>query len=216
MLTDRFARQSGLLPREKLAKLTASVIGVGAVGRQVAIQLAAIGVGQIQLVDFDRVDASNITTQGYRRSDLARLKVEALSEYIGELDERIDVEIIADRYRPPLRLGDAVFCCVDSITARAAIWKSTGKAAAFWSDGRMLGEVIRVLTIVGEDAHEAYAMTLFPQADAQVGACTSRSTIYAAAIAAGLMVHQFTRYLRGIACERDVVMNLLAGETICT
>jgi molybdopterin-synthase adenylyltransferase len=212
--TDRFIRQSGLFPQDRLAKTTVSVIGVGAIGRQVAMQLGALGAGRIQLVDFDRVDAGNITTQGYRRSDLGKLKVHALAEAIGELDQGIAVETIADRYRPQISLGEAVFCCVDSITARAAIWRSAGRAAAFWSDGRMLGEVIRVLTVDGTAGREAYASTLFPQAEAQVGACTSRSTIYAASIAAGLMVHQFTRRLRGLSCDGDISLNLLAGEMI--
>ena len=40
----------------------------------------------------------------------------------------------------------------------------------------------------------------------------ARSTIYAASIAAGLMVHQFTRWLRRMPVDRDTVLNLLAGE----
>ena len=61
-----------------------------------------------------------------------------------------------------------------------------------------------------------YAGTLFPQADAQHGNCTSRSTIYAASIAAGIMVHQFTRWLRGIPVDFDTTLNLLAGEWTVT
>jgi sulfur carrier protein ThiS adenylyltransferase len=57
-----------------------------------------------------------------------------------------------------------------------------------------------------------YPSTLFAQAEAHVGRCTARSTIYAATIAAGLMVHQFTRCLRGIPVDRDTSLNLLAGE----
>ena len=40
---DRFTRQRELVPAERLAAVTATVIGVGAIGRQVALQLAAIG-----------------------------------------------------------------------------------------------------------------------------------------------------------------------------
>ena len=54
--------------------------------------------------------------------------------------------------------------------------------------------------------------TLFPQAEATRGSCTSRSTIYAASIAAGLMVHQFTRWLRGLPADNDTLINLLASE----
>jgi sulfur carrier protein ThiS adenylyltransferase len=76
----------------------------------------------------------------------------------------------------------------------------------------MLGEVIRVLTVSDIAEREHYASTLFAQSEAQQGSCTSRSTIYAASIGAGLMVHQFTRWLRGLPTDRDVALNLLAGE----
>jgi len=105
-----------------------------------------------------------------------------------------------------------VFCCVDSISARSAIWRSAGNRCRFWVDGRMLAEVIRVLVATDPAGLEAYRDTLFPQSEAQVGSCTSRSTIYAASIAAGIMVHQFARWLRGIPVDFDTTLNLLAGE----
>ena len=53
---DRFQRQEDLVPRDRLADIKATVIGVGAIGRQVSLQLAAIGVPRLQIVDFDVVD----------------------------------------------------------------------------------------------------------------------------------------------------------------
>tara|TARA_R110002049_G_scaffold155595_3_gene320541 strand:+ start:727 stop:1386 length:660 start_codon:yes stop_codon:yes gene_type:complete len=209
---DRFQRQSGLIPAERLSEITATVIGVGAIGRQVALQLAAIGTPRIQLVDFDTVELTNITTQGYRTQDLGAAKVEATAQSIRELDDSILVETIPDRFRPSLDLGEAVFCCVDSISARAAIWRSVNKKCDFWTDGRMLGETMRLLTATKGSGVDRYAETLFPQSEAQTGSCTSRSTIYAANITAGLMVHQLTRWLRDISMEADMTLNLLSGE----
>ena len=65
-----------------------------------------------------------------------------------------------------------------------------------------------------ELGRDHYPTTLFAQSEAQAGRCTARSTIYAASIAAGLMVHQFTRWLRGLPVDRDTSLNLLAGEWI--
>ena len=108
--------------------------------------------------------------------------------------------------------SDVVFCCVDTISARKAIWRAVRDKCQFWCDGRMLGEVTRILSVAGSVGHEHYATTLFPQAEAQAGSCTSRSTIYCASIAAGLMLHQFTRWLRGVPVDPDIALNLLAGE----
>ena len=209
---DRFVRQQELVPQDRLATVTATVIGVGAIGHQVALQLAGIGVLRLQLIDFDSVDLSNITTQGYLADDVGHLKVQATAAAITRLDPAIMVEIKPDRYRPRIATGQAVFCCVDSISARSAIWRSCGAKSPFFADGRMLGEVLRVLTVAEDVGRGHYPTTLFAQAEAQPGRCTARSTIYAANIAAGLMVHQFTRWLRNVPVDLDISLNLLAGE----
>jgi sulfur carrier protein ThiS adenylyltransferase len=213
---DRFLRQADLIPRARLEPITVTVVGVGAIGRSAALQLAALGVRQLTLVDFDTVDLTNITTQGYRAAEVGRLKVDAAAAAVAEIDPSVVIRPIADRFRPPLSIGEAVFCCVDSITARSAIWKSAESRGAFWADGRMRGEVIRVLAAADEASRAYYARTLFPQGEAQAGPCTSRSVGYAASVAAGLMVHQFARFLRGLAIDRDASLNLLAGELNCS
>ena len=213
---NRFQRQDDLVPRDRLADIKATVIGVGAIGHNLAMQLAAIGVSRLQLVDFDVVDLSNVTTQGYWASDVGRPKVEATAVAIGQIDPAIAVECVQDRYRPRMQIGEAVFCAVDSITARAAIWRSAGTQCRFWADGRMLGEVLRVLAVAENIGRDHYPTTLFAHSEAQPGRCTARSTIYAASIAAAMMVHQFTRWLRGIPVDRDTSLNLLAGEwSVC-
>ena len=209
---NRFGRQDDLVPRDRLTAITATVIGVGAIGRQVALQLAAIGVPRLQLVDFDLVDLSNVTTQGYWAADVGQPKVVATAAAIRQLDPAITVDTVQDRYRPRLVIGEAVFCCVDSIAARAAIWRSVASRCRFWVDGRMLGEVLRLLTADEEHGRDHYPTTLFAQSEAQAGRCTARSTIYAASISAALMVHQFTRWLRRLPVERDILLNLLASE----
>jgi len=209
---DRFERQRDLVPANKLNELTITVIGVGAIGRQVAIQLAAIGVRRIQIIDFDSVEITNLSSQGYLQQDLGKQKVQATAEQVLLIDPAIQVEPIADRYRPSLPTGEAVFCCVDSISARSAIWRSFKDRCDFWADGRMLGETMRILTATDQASRRHYAITLFPQAEAQAGSCTSKSTIYCASIAAGLMVHQFTRWLRGLSNSSDLALNLLSDD----
>ena len=77
---------------------------------------------------------------------------------------------------------------------------------------RMLGEVMRILTVADDQGQKHYPRTLFQQAEAQSGVCTARGVIYTAGIAAGLMLHQFCRYLRGQPIDCDLALNLLASE----
>ena len=215
-IKTRFSRQADLVPQDRLASVQTTVIGVGAVGRRVALQLAAIGARQIQLIDFDHVEPSNVTTQGYLWEDAKqhKSKVEATRQAMLRIDPQIKVEAVNGRYRSKHEIGEAVFCCVDSISARAAIWRSASNRCRFWADGRMLGEVIRVLTVADNAGSEHYASTLFPQSEAQPGRCTAHGTIYTANVTAGLMLHQLTRWLRGLPIDRDISLNLLASELI--
>jgi hypothetical protein len=209
---DRFVRQAELVPGTALASVFASVIGVGAIGRQVALQLAAIGIRRLQLIDFDVVDSSNITTQGFSQTDIGQAKGSATADAVGRIDSTIDVAVVTDCFKPRLELGDAVFCCVDSIETRAAIWRAVQGRCRFWADGRMLGEVMRVLVVADLASRKHYPTTLFQGTEAQRGTCTAKSTIYAASVAAGLMLHQFSRWLRGLRVDQDLALNLLASE----
>jgi sulfur carrier protein ThiS adenylyltransferase len=211
---DRFVRQRDLVPSARLEQQLVTVIGVGAIGRQVALQLAAIGARRLQLVDFDRVDYTNVTTQGYWAEDVGQAKVAATGNAIHRIDPTISVELSDDRYRPKSAVGEVIFCCVDSIEARGAIWRSAGRRANFWCDGRMLAETIRILVAPSEVGRGHYPTTLFAASEAQAGRCTARSTFYTANIAAGMMVHQFARWVRDQPVDIDLSLNLLASELV--
>ena len=75
-----------------------------------------------------------------------------------------------------------------------------------------VGEVLRVLAAERPAADSYYESTLFNPDEAHVGSCTARSTIYTASIAAGFMITQLARWLRGITVERDLLLNLLSSE----
>jgi hypothetical protein len=211
----RFERQEGLVPRDRLEHVPVTVIGVGAIGRQVALQLAALVVVKLQLIDFDAVEITNVTTQGYLESQVGLSKVAATGSAVQAIDPSIELELIEDRYRPQQqRIGTAVFCCVDSISARSAIWRSAGPRCLFWSDGRMLAEAMRILTVADEQGRAQYGATLFEPSEAQSGYCTARGVIYTAGIAAGLMLHQFCRWLRQQPVDCDLSLNLLASELV--
>lgn len=135
--SDRFERQSGLIPTARLRDATATVIGVGAIGRQVVIQLASLGVGRLQLIDFDTVEPHNVTTQGYRHAEIGQHKVAATQTSIAEIDPEIHVESWCDRFRRRIKTNDIVFCCVDSIQSWSLIWDHLKSRAQFWADARM-------------------------------------------------------------------------------
>ena len=222
LLSDRDIRQREIVPPTKLAACHAIVIGVGAIGRQVALQLAAVGIGAMDLIDFDTVEVLNLAPQAYWPADLGRLKVDATADLCRSIHPEIKLTLHPERFRrssvktiAPLNSHEkkpVVFACVDSIDTRRLLWESLKDRLAFWADGRMSAEVVRVLASDHPAVDRHYATTLFTQDQAYAGACTAKSTVYTASVAAGLMLGQFTRWLRELPVDRDVLLNLLSME----
>jgi sulfur carrier protein ThiS adenylyltransferase len=211
-MNDRYSRQQDIVPRDRILETRATVIGVGAIGRQVAIQLTAIGVPCIQLVDFDTVEISNLASQGYLQADLQRPKVDATADFCRQMNHDLHIETVFDRYKRTVDAGNCVFICVDSIDTRRHLWQSLKDKVNFLCDGRMSAEVLRVVTASDESSRKYYPQTLFTAQEAYAGPCTAKTTIYCANIAAGFMLAQFTKYLRFLPVDADIQVNLLASE----
>jgi sulfur carrier protein ThiS adenylyltransferase len=211
-MDNRFSRQADIVPRERILDCKATVIGVGAIGRQVASQLAAIGLPWIQLFDHDTVEESNIASQGYFEDDSTRFKVHATADICHQINPRLELHTINERFKRSAAFGNCVFCCVDSITTRRHIWDAVKDKVNFFVDGRMSAEVLRVITACDEKSRKYYPQTLFASEQAQTGPCTAKTTIYCANIAAGFMLAQFTKYLRLLPVDPDIQINLLALE----
>ena len=209
---ERYSRQKDIVPPDRLVRCKATVIGVGAIGRQVALQLAAIGISWLQLLDFDVVEESNLASQGYLEDDLGRKKVHATADLCQQINHMLEVHEVDDRFRRSMAVGDIIFSCVDSIDVRRLIWEAVKDRASFSCDGRMSAEVLRVLTACDPASREHYPTTLFAAGEAYQGTCTAKTTIYCANIAAGLMLAQFTKHLRGLPVDPDIQLNLLTSE----
>ncbi len=212
MNDERYSRQSALVPEEKLAQRKVTVIGVGAIGRQVALQLAAMGVQHLQLVDDDIVEESNIASQGYFEIDLGRSKVSRTAIICVKINSKIIVDLYNKKFNDKIDFGDTVFCCVDSIETRKQIWETVDTKAEFFCDGRMAAESLRVLTVRNASSAKHYDTTLFSQEQAFQGSCTAKSIIYSANVVAGIMVAQFAKYLRDMPVEADISYNLQTNE----
>ena len=217
-LTDRNLRQRELVPPERLAACHAVVVGVGAIGRQVALQLASLGVPRLTLFDDDEVAVENLAAQGYWPEDLHTSKVHATMRVCRRIHPSLHVVAVPERFkRSTIKSLSAqgrlvLFACVDSIVTRRLIWEAMRHRAELFLDGRMSAEVIRVLAVACPDTDAHYPSTLFAAEEAYAGSCTSRSTIYSASLAAGLMVGQFAKWLRGLPVDPDLTLNLLSME----
>jgi sulfur-carrier protein adenylyltransferase/sulfurtransferase len=94
---SRYLRQTtlpefGVAGQEKLRQSSVLIVGAGGLGSPASIYLAAAGVGRIGLVDFDRVDETNLHRQIlYGTADIGRPKLEAARTRLADLNPEVEI-----------------------------------------------------------------------------------------------------------------------------
>lgn len=85
--------------QQRLQRGSVLVVGAGGLGCPVAIYLAAAGVGRIGIIDFDKVDTSNLQRQiAYTEAEVGEPKVEMLSRRLRAMNSALQVDAIARRF----------------------------------------------------------------------------------------------------------------------
>lgn len=136
MLSDqellRYSRQI-LLPQIdidgqlRLKQARALIVGLGGLGSPVALYLAAAGVGELHLADFDTVDMTNLQRQvlhdstqvGRSKVDSAITRLSALNPQVRLVAHRQALDV--DSLAAVLRQVDLVLDCCDNFTTREAV-----------------------------------------------------------------------------------------------
>ena len=71
--------------QRKFSSAVVAVCGLGGLGSNVAVSLARSGVGTLLLIDFDKVDISNLHRQQYAVSQLGMRKTDAMKQTLSEV-----------------------------------------------------------------------------------------------------------------------------------
>ena len=136
MLTDdqllRYSRHI-LLPQvdvqgqEAFARARVLIVGLGGLGSPVALYLAASGIGQLVLVDDDRVEISNLQRQiAHTEARLNQDKVASAAEAVAAVNRGIQVEAINKRLseaelNEQVNRADVVVDCSDNFATRCSV-----------------------------------------------------------------------------------------------
>ena len=204
---DRFIRQRDILPPDKLAGLSVTVIGCGAVGSFTVLTLAKMGVADITVYDGDTVEEHNLPNQWYKPDHLGMNKTDALWDIIHDFT---GVELKANvHHYDHETLRSIVICCVDTMDTRLKIWREVKKyEPELYIDTRMGAEVGKVLLVHPSlpASCRKYEEDLYPSTEAFQAPCTAKATVYCAAgLAAyvGSMVAGYAvgRQVRGLVID---------------
>lgn len=155
----RYSRQIlladvGLEGQQRLLDARVLILGAGGLGSPAGMYLAAAGVGQITLCDFDTVDLSNLQRQiAHTTADIGRPKVDAMADRLHALNPRVTVRRI-DRQLDTAALQaavsgvDLVLDCSDNFPTRFALnaaCVATGTALVSGAAIRLEGQVATFL-----------------------------------------------------------------------
>ena len=91
------AERHGKELQQAFSSATVAICGLGGLGSNIAIHLARAGIGRLILIDFDRVDITNLHRQQYKASQIGMYKTDALAENLREINPYIEFEAQTER-----------------------------------------------------------------------------------------------------------------------
>ena len=89
---ETLAERHGAERQQRFLNSVVAVCGLGGLGSNIAVSLTRAGIGKLILIDFDKVDPSNLNRQQYKMSQLGMYKVDALTENLREITPYVELE----------------------------------------------------------------------------------------------------------------------------
>ena len=123
---DALVARHGLDLHKRFSSATVAVCGLGGLGSNIAIALARAGIGKLLLIDFDRVDITNLHRQQYKANQIGLYKAEALAENLGEIAPYTEItavtaKITEENFADLLKGADVVCEAFDNAEAKAML-----------------------------------------------------------------------------------------------
>lgn len=174
--SERYDRQIklqgfGIESQDKLASAKVLVIGAGGLGCPVLQYLTAAGVGNIGIVDDDRVSLSNLHRQIlYNSNDVGKLKTEAAFERLNAMNPEVQFRIVSERIIPQNAVTivsdyDVVVDCTDNFATRYLlddVCRILEKPLIFGAIYQYEGQ-IAVFNVRNKEGFTTHYRNLFPE-----------------------------------------------------
>jgi len=155
--------------REKVQNAKVLVIGAGALGNEVIKNLALMGIGNLFIVDFDKVEAANLSRSVlFRETDNNRSKAEVAAARAKSVNPDVRVQYMNGDVTTQLGLGvirrmDVVIGCLDNREARLAVNRFCYWVNKTWVDGA-IQELLGLVRVFKPGDGACYECTLTEQA----------------------------------------------------
>lgn len=94
---DALIARHGIELQKRFSSVTVAICGLGGLGSNIAIALARAGIGKLFLIDFDRVDITNLHRQQYKANQIGRYKTDALAEILLEIAPYTEIKTMTEK-----------------------------------------------------------------------------------------------------------------------
>lgn len=219
MVTLDYSRQTDVIPVD-LLDFPVTVVGAGGIGSPTALALSKMGVRDLQIIDFDKVEAHNIPNQLlYPPDGVGELKVVLLQRELARLSG-VNILVVNGTFPDTAHLRPGVIIsAVDSMAVRSKIWQviKLDPQYPLFIDGRMDGEDLRVYTInpVDPDHIKFYEASLYGDEGKDGKPCTNATVIYNCFVVGGIIASRIAAFARHEGGgPKEFIQNLKTLKTI--
>ena len=124
--TDAWIARHGRELHKRFSSATVAVCGLGGLGSNIAVALARAGIGKLLLIDFDRVDITNLHRQQYKANQIGLYKVDAFAENLLEIAPYTEItavtaKITEENFADLLKEADVVCEAFDNAETKAML-----------------------------------------------------------------------------------------------
>jgi adenylyltransferase/sulfurtransferase len=151
--------------RDKVKQAKILVVGAGALGNEVIKNLSLMGVGNIFIIDFDKIEAANLSRSVlFRETDNNRSKAEVAAARAKSVNPDVRIQYLNADVTTELGLGiirrmDAVIGCLDNREARLAVNRFCYWMNKPWVDGA-IQELLGLMRVFVPGDGACYECTL--------------------------------------------------------
>jgi len=117
-------KQVGILGQKKISLSKVLIVGMGGLGCPVTLYLSNLGIGNIGIVDHDKVDFSNLNRQIlFSAKDIGKLKVVQAKKILKKINKKIKIDIykkkiVKKNIQNIISKYDIICDCSDNFTTR--------------------------------------------------------------------------------------------------
>ena len=204
-----FQRQLDILPPSKSEGKKVTIIGAGATGSWLALQLAKMGIENLLVYDEDTIEQHNLPNQMFPITLLGRNKASATGELVNFFT-RSNIKTIPNYYKDD-ELDGIVVMAVDSMAARKEIYQHCQNGnVELIIDPRCAAQLFRIYSIYPDLSmdREYYESELHDDSEAMQTRCTNRSILFTVNVVVGLIGNQIKKHIMLEEVKRSIFFDL--------